>query len=208
MFIPCRPSAGWGSPRGSLTRRLHGGRQLPVLLRRHVFAIGSFQGDALVTPLDVEIAARVPAGQRGWSAGCDRRDPAGATPPARKGPRLDGETPTRPIFAGRATPRWPSRWEALAPQAARCAAGVSARLSASEGLNCRVKHFDSPSQPGRITWLRGLPKHRGWQAMAPALRGICRLRWEAFWGERQSWKIPFEFPLETQRGPRSPQTRP
>lgn len=62
MFVPCHPGVARGSLRGSLTRRLHGGRQLPVLLRRHVLAVGSFQGDALVAPLDVEIAARVPAG--------------------------------------------------------------------------------------------------------------------------------------------------
>lgn len=60
------------SQSGSLTRCLHGCCQLPVLLRRHVLAIGGFQGDALVTPFNVEIAARVPAGRRGRSVGCDR----------------------------------------------------------------------------------------------------------------------------------------
>lgn len=59
----------WGA-QGCLTRCLHGGCQLPILLCCHVLAVGSFQGDAFVAPLDVEVAARVPVGQRGQSAGC------------------------------------------------------------------------------------------------------------------------------------------
>lgn len=94
-------------------------------------------------------------------------------------------------------------------EAVKCTFGVSARLSASVGLNCKEKHFRSPSWPGSITWPKGLPEHRGQQAPTqPQLQGIHCLRWEAFRGKRLVWKIPSGFPREMQRGPRSPGTAP
>lgn len=94
---------------------------------------------------------------------------------------------------------WPPRWGALAPraggrQAARGALGVSAWLS---GLNCRAKHFDSPSRPGRMMWPQGLPEHRGRQAPThPWLSQNAMPLLGSIWDEHPSWKIPLEFPWE------------
>lgn len=94
------PAAPVWSAQGSLTRCLHGGCQLPVLLCCHVLAVGSFQGDAFVAPLDVEVAARVPVGQRGQSAGCDREGPCHCHPAGLERSRLDQESPIRSVVAG------------------------------------------------------------------------------------------------------------
>lgn len=85
----------------------------------------------------------------------------------RRGGHPDGKCSPRRQEAGR--------------QAAKWTFGVSAQPSASVGLNCRVKHFNSPSRPGRITWPEGLPEHRGRQASTrPRLSG----EFTAFAGKR------------------------
>lgn len=179
-------------PRVSLTCCLHGGRQLPVLLCCHILPIGSFEGDALVAPLDVEVAARVPAGYRGWSAGCKGWGPSNATP----GRAMDGlgDPDSIQFCHVMAAILTGSRQEAGSQRHF----GVSA--SVSRGLSCREKHSNSPSRPGRITWPEGL---LGWQSPnpGPALQGIHCFCQEVFWDERRGWKIPFGFPCEMQRGP-------
>lgn len=191
LFSP--PAAPVWSPQGSLTRCLHGGCQLPILLCCHVLAVGGFQGDAFVAPLDVEVAARVPVGQTGQSGGWDGGEPC-HHPPAGLERATAGSGEAASICLCRM-----SRVVVAIPLGSprpggRRRAGSQRHFWAFR-LALRVelqgKHFDSPSRPGRIMWPQGPPEHRGRQAPTqPWLSQNALPLLGSVWDEHPSWKTP------------------